>query len=209
MLRRTLALALAATFAVTATPSPAEAGAKKARKSRKARKTAKKAPAGKAAAKAKAGDRDVAAVHKWLREHIAATTKSGKPSDLATAMLGGLVQLAIPNLVHGHYALAGTGQAMRGGRMPEADVVVVASDIARNFEALGRIFAGFAARPALKGQVGRFFSRLQGLTVHGVTAAKALATYAKSPTQQAAATAFENALERYRGAVRSFLGQLK
>ena len=184
--------------------SKASKRVKKPAKTTKKKRSARQTSAANATSK-----RDVAAVLKWLQQHIADAKKAGKPSDLPTQLLGGLFQLAIPNIVHGQYALAGTGQALRHGGMPKADVQVVARDMARNFGQLTKIFAQLAATPALKGQIAGFFAALQGISKKGQSAAVAMGTYAKDPNAQASATAFEQALEAYRASISALMGRIR
>lgn len=212
---RLVGVAVFAVF-VTATSPVAAKSAKSSKLSltKKARKSpprlkSKRKPKKASVANAAKGNRDVAAVLKWLRKHIADTKKAGKPSDLPTQLLAGLFQLAIPNIVHGQYALAGTGQALRCGGMPKGDVQVVARDMARNFGQLSKIFGQLAATPALKGQIASFFAALAGVSDKGKAAATAMGAYAQDPNKQAGATGFESALESYRGAISGLMGRIK
>lgn len=217
------ALALAAPVGAASSSPKARQALKKPRKSQqKAAKARKGSPAKSAtrngtknASKSKptaataSSKGDVAAVLKWLREHIAATAKTGKPSDLPTQMLAGLFQLAIPNIVHGQYALASTGQALRRGGVSQAEATAIAGDMARNFGQMTRIFTDLANTPALKGQIATFFTEVAAVLAKGQAAAEALRAYAIAPNSQPSAAAFGAALDAYRLAIKAMMQSIK
>ncbi|GEM_PF-2788822 len=183
---------------------------------RKAHKSSKKAKAGSKKAKKSSSKRgaaslgrDAKALQTWLRAEMAAAKKKGKSPDVATQLLAGLFQLGIPNLVHGHYALAGTGYALQSGKMTQANVAAVAGDVGRNLAAIGTIYKALGAKPELKGQIGTVFTQLAKLTVAGTKAAAALKAYAGSPNNQASASAFDRDLEAFRGSIQTVLQQMR
>lgn len=175
---------------------------------RKTTKTTKTTKATKGASTAKPAPDSIEAVQAWLRDHLATSARQGKGSDLATALLAGIFQLAMPAVVQGQYALAGTGQALRAGSLPADNAKAVAADVGQSLRTVGGVLSGFAARPQLKGQVADVFTALAALTIDGVAAADALAVYATERSSTARARAFEAALERYRSSTQALTARL-
>lgn len=214
-MRRAMTTLLSAllVLALLGLPLAAEAGAKKpvkrAKITQKARKTGKKAGTKAKAKTSSQAQRDVDAVISWLRKHIAEAKKTGKPSDLPTQLLAGLFQLSIPNIVHGQYALASTGLALRSGGMPKDQVQVVAKDMAGNFQRLEQIFANLAKTPALRGPIASFFEAIGAVTAKGHAAAIALSGYAQDPNAQAGASSFQQALEAYRASIKALVQRIQ
>lgn len=139
-----------------------------------------------------------------VRAHLAAAGSKGEPSDLATMMIGGLIELGFVQAIHGHYALAGVGQSYRSGAMGAPSVQLAARDMERNFGRLIAAYSALAAQKEFKGQLAGFFTGLSDLCGWAQGTAGALVKWSEAKEDRALATAFENSLEAYRKAVAEF-----
>lgn len=182
--------------------APALAASKKG----KAKTASTKAPAkGSGAANAGAatpgGACSGAAILSGLRTEMAGASRRGEPSDLAGAMMMGVIEGAFTTLLHSMYALGAAGQAMHKGGMPTEDTAVVARDIGKNLGMLATTWSGLAGQKALAGPPAQLFRELARVAGSGVDAAKKLESFAKHPNANTQASAFSDALERWRADV--------
>ncbi len=141
----------------------------------------------------------------WLRGQLAAAQKTGKGSDLATLLLTGVLEGALPQALHTHYALSGLGKALRKGAMDSDVVAGMAADMAGNLRNGARTYRALGAHKAF-GQLAGTFAAFAALSGQGAAAADALAAWAKGRGTPAA---FDKALEAYRAAVDAFNAQLR
>jgi hypothetical protein len=195
--RRTMACLFVATVLMLV--GPGQALAKK--PNRKAR------PA--KVSKSKAKEPSIGHSLQWLRNHLAAAGKAGKPSDLATQMLATLMEVSFAQAVHSHYGLASLGQALRSGGMNKDTVSISARDMVRNHRQLNVRFSELSRQKPFRGQLGKIFSDLAALSVTATATAKALVAWSGQAENKALAIAFESALERYRNEVRAFATRVK
>lgn len=196
----------------SASPTPATAPTRSKKKPGKTTRHAKKNRAGAAKRPKKqplsAAKTPVCApqVLTWLRGQLAAAQKSGKPSELASLLLGGILENAFTQALHSHYALAALGKALQKDAMDRQAVQIMAQDMARNLQQGQRTFTALAGHKAL-GQLTGVFSALAALSVSGSAAATELATWAA--TKDGSVLAFDQALETYRTGVEAFAGQVR
>lgn len=139
-----------------------------------------------------------------VRAHLAEAGRKGKPSDLATMMIGGLMELGFVQAIHGHYALAGVGQSYRSGAMAAPTVQLAARDMERNYGRLIAAYSALAAQDEFKGQLAGFFAGLSALCGQAQEASAALVKWTEAKDDGALAAAFEARLEAYRKAVSDF-----
>ena len=120
-----------------------------------------------------------------------------------------LANLSVVNVLHGHFALSGVGQALRAGGMPSE----VAGEFARNmrdsWKALAADFQRLSELRAFDAELRDMFRILGVLAQRGELAAGKLADWSANPSDVAKAGAFETALEDYRSRAAAFLGSLK
>ncbi len=159
--------------------------------------------------KRKIKEPSIAHALQWLRSHLAAAGKSGKPSDLATQMLGTLMEVSFVQAVHSHYGLASLGQALRTGGMNKDAVTASARDMVRNHRQLNVRFSEMARQKPLRGQLAKIFAALADLSATATVTAQALVAWAEQPGSRSRAVAFGAALERYRKEVRAFATRMK
>ena len=153
-------------------------------------------------------DAGLAALLKSLRAALEASRKAAEEPDLTTALLSGIAEVSLISVIHGHYALAGVGQALRSGGMPAADVQVVARDMERNFAQLGQTYGRLGSQKAFDQGLIDIFKSLQILCGKGSQTAAALTAYAEASGEAARARAFEAALDDYRGRVKALIASL-
>jgi len=154
------------------------------------------------------GDAALSALVRSLRASLDASRKAGQDPDLTTAMLSGIAEVSLISVIHGHYALAGVGQALRTGGMPAADVLVVARDMSHNFDQLGQAYGRLAAQKVFDQGLIDIFKSLQILCGKGGQTAALLAAYAEASSDSSRARAFESALDDYRGRVKALIASL-
>lgn len=154
------------------------------------------------------GDAALSALVAALRASLEQSRKAGADPDLTTALLSGIAEVSLISVIHGHYALAGVGQALRTGGMPAADVLVVARDMGRNFEQLSQSYGRLAGQKAFDQGLIDIFKSLQILCGRGSQTAAMLASYAEAASEPSRAHAFENALDDYRGRVKALIASL-
>ena len=191
-----VAFSLGPAPALAKSPSPTKKKRRGITKARKRPKQGMKASA------------DAGVVHAlaWLRAEMAKSAKAGKPSELASLLLGGILENAFTQALHSHYALAGLGKALHKGAMERTTVQAMAQDMARNLRQGERTFRALAGAKAL-GQLAGMFGALAKLSVDGGAAATALATWAGKA--DGSALPFDQALEAYRVGVQAFAQQVR
>lgn len=194
-------------IALVLTGTPALAASKKGTAKTAAKtptKTSAKSGAkgsGKANTATPAGACSGAAILSGLRTEMAGASRRGEPSDLAGAMMMGVIEGAFTTLLHSMYALGAAGQAMHKGGMPTEDTAVVARDIGKNLGMLATTWSGLAGQKALAGPPAQLFRELARVAGSGVDAAKKLESFAKHPNANTQASAFSDSLERWRADV--------
>lgn len=145
-----------------------------------------------------------------LRRAVAESAKSsGDKPDLAADLLRGVADLAMVNALHGHFALAGVGHAMRTGGIPVKEALEFARNMKDNFHMIAEDFNSMATQKAFDPELRDVFRSLQILAVHAEESAASLVAWALAPTEPAKAHAFEAALEDYRSRVQGFYAALK
>jgi hypothetical protein len=170
------------------------------------------APAAKPAVEPSVRESDESRVARLLasvRKALAAAAKPDEPAPLADAMVGAILNVSVVNVLHGHFALAGVGQALRAGGMSGE----VAQEFARNmrdgWRALANDFQRLADQKAFDAELRDLFRTLATLAQRGEGAAGKLAEWAAQSADTGRAAAFEAALEDYRGRAAALLGALK
>lgn len=154
------------------------------------------------------GDPALAALIASLRQALDASRKANEDPDLTTTLLSGIAEVSLVSAIHGHYALAGVGQALRTGGMPAADVAVVARDMERNFEQLAQTYGRLAGQKSFHPQLVDIFRGLQILCGKAQSTAGALAFWADASADTGRVRAFESALDDYRGRVKALFASL-
>lgn len=144
-----------------------------------------------------------------VRKALAAAAKPNEPAPLADAMVGAILNVSVVNVLHGHFALAGVGQALRAGGMSGE----VAQEFGRNmrdgWRALANDFQRLADQRAFDAELRDLFRTLANLAQRGEGAAGKLTEWAAQSADTGRAAAFEAALEDYRGRAAALLGSLK
>lgn len=164
-----------------------------------------------AAAKAKevpAADRG-AQILASVRKAVADARKAGEKQDLGGAMLTTIANLSLVNALHGHFALAGVGQALRSGGIPAKEALEFANNMQQNFKFVAEDYDDMAGQKGFDADLRAVFRTLQILAGRAEHAAAALANYAAGSTDTARAHLFEAALEDYRSRVQAFYAGLK
>jgi hypothetical protein len=154
------------------------------------------------------GDRGLA----WLasvRKAVTAARKAGDTQDLGGAMLTSIANLSLVNALHGHFAMAGVGHALRSGGMPAKEVLEFAKNMQSNFHFISQDYDQLAAQKGFDDDLRGVFRSLQILATRAEQAAAALVSYAEAPTETSRAHVFEAALEDYRSRVQGFYAALK
>lgn len=144
-----------------------------------------------------------------VRKAVAESRKAGTVQDLGGAMLTSIANLSLVNALHGHFALAGVGHALRSGGMPAKEVLEFAKNMQANFHFVSQDYDQLANQTGFDQDLRGVFRQLQILATRADQAAAALVTYAEAPTETSRAHAFEAALEDYRSRVQSFYAALK
>ncbi len=121
-----------------------------------------------------------------------------KQPDPAGALLETLARSSVVSVLHGHFALAGLGQALRMGAMPANEVGTMAKTLTANYESLGLAFGNLSNHKQFAGELADIFRSVQVLCQYAKTVSAALAGYAAMPNESGQAKAFEEALETYR-----------
>lgn len=156
-----------------------------------------------------------AAADQVLARLVAATQKALKAApqpggpDLAMAVLVSLARSSMVSALHGHFALAGLGQAVRTGGMAASDVAVMARTMAQNYAGLAEAFGALAGQKSFEPELANLFASLQILAQRAQVASDALSQYATLPNEASKIKAFEDALEDYRSRVQALFAQLE
>ena len=195
------ALIAAPWFASAAAPNAALAkpSAKKATSTSSASKPVKGATdAGDAAANSASPAR--ALLHSIRAEMVAASRES-RPSDLPALLLSSTVESGFTMMLHSVYAVGATGQALRSGGVSGKDAAIVAKDVGHNLAGVALTWVAMAKHPAFAGVGAEAMTMLTKAAGNGVTAARALQSWAETPDAGTRAGAFEQAHEAWRSSV--------
>lgn len=144
-----------------------------------------------------------------LRLALAASRKANEDPDLASVLLGAIAQTSVSGVIHGHYALAGCGQALRGALLGADDVRAYARDMAQNWRQLSEVYSDLARQKAFDGELRTIFQALSLLSEKAGQTAALLGQWADLTSDEARAQRFEAALEDYRGRVKAFVSTLQ
>jgi hypothetical protein len=128
--------------------------------------------------------------------------------DLAGQMLVALARSSMVAVLHGHFALAGLGQAVRSGGMAAAEAAVMASTMAQNYSGLAEAYGELASQKTLQGELADLLRSMQILAQRAEVAAQALQSYTKAPNEAATLLALETALEDYRSRLQALFAHL-
>ena len=169
----------------------------------------KSAPAKPAPAPAVAPvDKDALTIRKLidgLQKAAKASAAAKEDPDLVTLLLNALAETAMSGVIHGHYALAGCGQALRTGGMGADDTRAYARDMAQNWQQLSGVYGKLAGHKAFDPELRNIFQALALLTEKAGQTAGLLANWAEVASDNGRAVAFDAALEDYRGRVKAFV----
>lgn len=135
----------------------------------------------------------------------ALSRKANEDPDLTAKFLDAIARTSLVTAIHGHYAFAGLGQAMRTGGMPAADVRAYAADMRQNYRGMAETYADLAKVKAFDQALKDIFASLQLLCEYADKAAAALVNWADKADDAPRAAAFEASLEAYRGRVKSLV----
>ncbi len=135
----------------------------------------------------------------------ALSRKANEDPDLTAKFLDAIARTSLVTAIHGHYAFAGLGQAMRTGGMPAADVRAYASDMQQNYRGMAESYADLAKVKAFDQTLKDIFASLQLLCEYADKAAAGLVNWSDKADDPPRAAAFEAALEAYRGRVKSLV----
>ena len=142
-----------------------------------------------------------------LRAGIKASAKDD--ADLASLLLDAVAETSLATVIHGHYALAGCGQALRSGGMGADDTRAYAKDMAQNWQALSQMYNRLAGHKAFDPELRNIFQSLALMTEKAAQTAGLLANWAEQTSDNGRAAAFEAALEDYRGRVKAFVATVQ
>jgi hypothetical protein len=208
--------ALIAALTCFAVASAAPALAKPAPVKQKAPATAAKKPNAKpepaqAAASPLRQDPLLARLLASLDKALSAKPDPADPAapDLASAVLIGMARTSLVATLHGHFALAGLGHALRGGGMKPDEVATMAATMAQNYKGLSETFLQLAGQKAFEGELAQLWREVAGLAKKGQTAAEALRQVALNPSESAHLAPFDAALEDYRSSLQALMTALQ
>jgi hypothetical protein len=142
-----------------------------------------------------------------LRTAIKASAKDD--ADLASLLLDAVAETSLATVIHGHYALAGVGQALRSGGMGADDTRAYAKDMAQNWQALSQMYNRLGGHKAFDPELRNIFQSLALMTEKAAQTAGLLANWAELTSDNSRAAAFEAALEDYRGRVKAFVATVQ
>lgn len=165
-------------------------------------------PVAPALAALKPADKDALTVRRLvegLRQAIKTSQAAKEDPDLVTLLLDAVAETSMSGVIHGHYALAGCGQAMRSGGLGADDTRAYARDMAQNWQQLSLMYAKLAGHKAFDPELRNIFGALALLTEKAGQTAGLLAHWADLTSDNGRATAFEASLEDYRGRVKAFV----
>ena len=140
-----------------------------------------------------------------LRVALKASQAAKQEPDLATLLLDAVAETSISNVIHGHYALAACGQALRSGGLGADDTRAYARDMAQNWQQLSQMYGRLAGVKVFDPELRNIFQSLALMTEKAAQAAGLLANWADLTGDNGRAAAFEAALEDYRGRVKAFV----
>lgn len=160
------------------------------------------------AAQAKPVDKDSLTLKRLvdaLRVALKTSAVAKEEPDLASSLLDAIAQTSMANVIHGHYALAGCGQALRSGGLGADDARAYAKDMAQNWQQLSQMYGRLAGLKAFDPELRNIFQSLALMSEKAAQTAGLLASWADLPGDNGRAAAFEAALEDYRGRVKAFV----
>ncbi len=140
-----------------------------------------------------------------LRQAIKVSQAAKEEPDLVTLLLDAVAETSMSGVIHGHYALAGCGQALRSGGLGADDVRAYARDMAQNWQQLSQLYGKLGGQRAFDPELRSIFQSLALMTEKAGQTAGLLAHWADLASDNGRATAFEGALEDYRGRVKAFV----
>lgn len=129
--------------------------------------------------------------------------------DLASAVLVGMARTSLVATLHGHFALAGLGHALRGGGMKPDEVATMAATMAQNYKGIAETFVHLAAQKAFEGELAQLWREVAAIAQKGQAAAEALQQVALHPSDAAYLAPFDAALEAYRAALQALMTALQ
>lgn len=144
-----------------------------------------------------------------LRRAMMASQKAKEDPDLTVHLLNALAEASLTGVIHGHYALAGCGQALRTGGLGPDEAKAYGKDMTQNWQALSQDYALLAKNKAFEQELRNIFETLAQLTAKGAQAATHLASWAELPSDNGRARLFEAAVEEYRTRVKALVGGQK
>ena len=157
---------------------------------------------------AKPVDKDALTIRRLvdgLRQAAKASAAAKEEPDLVSLLLGTVAETAVSGVIHGHYALAGCGQALRSGGMGADDTRAYARDMAQNWQQTSQLYGRLAAHKAFDPELRNIFQSLALINEKASQTAGLLAHWAELTSDNGRAATFEAALEDYRGQVKAFV----
>ncbi len=159
-------------------------------------------------APAKPVDKDALTIRRLvdgLRQAIQTSQAAKQEPDLVAQLLDAVAETSMSGVIHGHYALAGCGQALRTGGLAADDTRAYAKDMAQNWTQLSQVYGGLAGHKAFDPELRNIFQALALMSEKAAQTSGLLARWAEVADDNSRATAFEAALEDYRGRVKAFV----
>lgn len=129
--------------------------------------------------------------------------------DLASAVLVGMARTSLVATLHGHFALAGLGHALRSGGMKPDEVATMSATMAQNYRGIADTFVQLAGQKAFEGELAQLWREVAGIAQKGQAAAEALQQVALHPSDAAYLAPFDAALEAYRAALQALMTALQ
>lgn len=142
-----------------------------------------------------------------LRAAQVASVKAGENPDLTMQLLNVIAESSYVGVIHGHYALAGVGQAFAHSGMQTDEVRAYAKDMARNWGHMATVYADVARQKAFDVELKNIFAALAQLNERAAVAATALGVWTDAPDDTRKREAFTSALSDYQSRAKAFLSQ--
>ncbi|MSQ82691.1 MAG: hypothetical protein EXR77_07205 [Myxococcales bacterium] len=208
------ALVLMVTPAVAAKPAKAKpqapAPAEKAPAATKGEPAPAKTPAPDPKAQPLRADATLAKLIATIDKALAAgPPKDAQSPDPGGSLLQALARSSVIAVLHGHFAIASSGHALRTGGIPATEVAVTAKTMATNYEALGQVYTEVAGHKQFAGDLADIFRVVALLCGYAKTASDALGHFAAAPNDLSRAKTFEDAVENYRTRLAAFFAHLE
>lgn len=135
--------------------------------------------------------------------------KDAQSPDPGGSLLQALARSSVIAVLHGHFAIASSGHALRTGGIPATEVAVTAKTMATNYESLGQVYTEVAGHKQFAGDLADIFRVVAVLCGYAKTASDALGHFAAAPNDLSRAKAFEDAVENYRTRLAAFFAHLE